>query len=353
MPRFALRVISLAGLLVAVACGYGAKPPLITPGDPVDYGSQAFYPQRWKQQDIDPMMVPWKGREVAFLTVDADLDRRVMTGLLAKLDEGWNHYGQLTGKSPRTFKQVDGMPTMVAIPKMELTCGYGCGYVGATGIELGAFYRHDYENITADPKAIPDYYFYEMGRNYYTFGDQHSLFVTGFAVFMRYVCLDELGLKSGQPTRRIIESAESIYADSEIPFLKAFTNHDGLTEKQNRLRDADGKSIRPSDQPVMYASAMLRLRRDHGGDAWVERFFRHLAACPNIKPTDQATALKQSYNWLVAASCAAGEDLSPLFADEWRMPLTPAQRTTLATTDWRADDLDAASIVQALSSPTQ
>ena len=39
---------------------------------------------------------------------------------------------------------------------------------------------------------MPHYVFYEMGRNYYTFGDRHSCFITGFAVFMRYVCMDAL-----------------------------------------------------------------------------------------------------------------------------------------------------------------
>lgn len=324
---FSLGAILLAGQTAAIQAEE-AVAPLITPGEAVDYGSQAFYPKRWKEKNIDPMMVPWKGERVVFLTGDSDLDRQVMTGLLAKLDEGWAHYEKLTGSRPRLFKQVDGMPTMAAIPKMELTCGYGCGYVGATGIELGAFYRSDYKNISADPKAIPDYYFYEMGRNYYTFENKHSLFVTGFAVFMRYVCLDELGLKSGQPTRRTIEEAEALYTKTDLPFLQTFTNHDGLTEKQNRLETS------PSDQPVMYASAMLRLRRDYGGDAWVARFFRHLDECPSVKATDETTALRQSYNWLVAASCAAGEDLSSVFVDEWRMPLSEAQRQILATAPW-------------------
>ena len=39
---------------------------------------------------------------------------------------------------------------------------------------------------------MPHYYFYEMGRNFYTFGDRHSLFITGYAVFMRYACMDAL-----------------------------------------------------------------------------------------------------------------------------------------------------------------
>lgn len=321
----------------------------LEPGKPIDYKPLAFYPDRWEKQGVDFAMTPWRGENVVFLTTSPDFDHDVMGGLLKTLDHGWGHYGELTGAAPTPTRVVDGLPVLAAVPNWKLTCGYGCGYVGGTGIELSAFYQSDYVNITKDPKAVPDYYFYEMGRNYYTFGDKHSLFVTGFAVFMRYVCLDELGLKSGQPTRRIIESAESIYTESDLAFLPTFTNHAGLSEKQNRLTGTDGKPIGPTDQPVMYASAMLRLRRDNGGDAWVSRFFRQLATCPVVKPNDEATASRQTLNWFAAASCAARQDLSPVFVDEWRMPLSEGQREALTTVAWDDPEINAGEVVGLLT----
>ena len=102
----------------------------------------------------------------------------------------------------------------------------------------------------------------------------------------------------------------------------------------------------PSDQPVMYATAMLKLRKDHGGDAWVAKFFRHLQQCPEISPDTEAHALAQSLNWLVAASCAAGKDLTPVFVDRWRMPLDPATRETLHKVDWASPGLDAAQVIK-------
>lgn len=331
----AFRMLPAVGVLV-VALGASAA-DAITPGEPIDYERLAFYPERWKEQGVDFDMTPWRGEKVVFLTKESGFDPGVMGGLLAKLDEGWDHYAALTGRSPAASRQVGGLPPIAAVPAARLTCGYGCGFVGATGIELSAFYSNDYKQIAADPNAIPDYYFYEMGRNYYTFGRKHSSFITGFAVFMRYVCLDKLGLKSAQPLRSTIESAEAVYARSGLEFLPTFTNHAGLREKVNRLKDADGRTIGPSDQPVMYASAMLRLRRDYGGDTWVARFFRQLATCPDVRVTDEATALRQCLNWLAAASCAAGEDLSPVFYEEWRMPLTTAQRRVMDEVDWERE----------------
>lgn len=341
-------VLTLLALLVAswfLACTSldvvaKEQQQALTPGDPIDFAPLAFYPDRWRKHGVPLEMVPWKGEHVVFLTNTAELDGAVMADLLGKLDAGWQHYAKLTGQQPRLFKQIDGVPTIAAIPGGHLTCGYGCGYVGSTGIELSAFYARDYENIKKNARNVPDYYFYEMGRNYYTFGNQHSCFITGFAVFMRYVCMDKLELTGGKSTRKTIESAIDEYAKTDVPFLKAFTTLDGLSEKKNRLK------ISPSDQPVMYASAMLKLRKDHGGDEWVERFFKQLATCPTVKPDTKEAGLKQSLNWLVAASCAAGKDLSPVFVDQWRMPMSPEGRKAFQAARWDDPRINAGQVVR-------
>ena len=108
-----------------------------------------------------------------------------------------------------------------------------------------------------------------------------------------------------------------------------------MSEKVNRLKD-----LRPSDQPVMYASVMLKLRRDYGGNAWVKRFFTYLARCPEAVVKSENGTKAQSMNWLVAASCAARRDLAGLFVDRWRMPLTKETRDALNAIDWSSEDID-------------
>jgi len=327
----------------------------LSPGDAIDFEPLAFYPQRWKDNKVDMTMYPWVGEQVVFLTMSPDFDGEVMAGLLERLDGGWLLYADLTGKKPRLTRQVAGKPTLAAISEFKLTCGYGCGYVGATGIELGAFYRSDYRNIQANPNAVPDYYFYEMGRNYFTFGEKHSLFTTGFAVFMRYVCVDRLKLKTDDQTRATIEAAEALYAKGNMPFLKAFTVVDGLHEKQNRL------STSPSDQPVMYASAMLMLRRELGGEAWLKKYYRYLDRCPRVRipnvkkqPLEAKQAgLRQALNWYVAASCAAGKDLSPIFVDRWRMPMSEQVRQVVTKVSWDSQNPDPTAIIKQLQDQAQ
>ena len=135
---------------------------------------------------------------------------------------------------------------------------------------------------------------------------------------MRYVCMDRLKCKDlDSQTRRTIDNCEEIYAKSDIWFFEAFTNLES-GEKSNRLKDASGRVISPSDQPVMYATAMLKLRRDCGGDEWVKKFCHTLRRCRPARADDIESAGTQVFNWVVCASVAAGRDLTPIFADRWR-----------------------------------
>ncbi|MEM8735503.1 MAG: sulfatase-like hydrolase/transferase, partial [Planctomycetota bacterium] len=289
-----------------------------------DYSQLAFYPQRWKDAGIGFDMLAWEGKQVVLMTKPGEYDAAEITAFVQRLDQGWATYSELVGKQPRKLKAFNGKPVICAIPKSNLSCGYGCGYVGGTGIEASAFYSIDLPNFRKQPESFQHYYFYEMGRNFFVFGDRHSLFTTGYAVFMRYVCMDRLRCKDlDEQTRKTIERCEAIYAESELGFFDAFTNL-GAGEKSNRLSDRDGRTIGPSDQPVMYATAMLKLRNDYGGDDFVKRFYHSLRRCKPVRASSIETAQTQIYNWLVCASIAAGEDLSSVFADRWRLPMTAA-----------------------------
>ncbi|MBK1835092.1 hypothetical protein [Roseibacillus ishigakijimensis] len=344
------------GVLVLFAGGFaaGQAEPALAPGEPFDYPSQAFYPERWEAKGLTMPLVPWKGEEVTVLTTDTELDGQVMAEFIARLDEGWRLYGELTGGTPRPFKQHEGQVTIVALPANDLSCGYGCGYVGSTGIEMTHFYEGHYPGLQKEARNVPHAYFYEMGRNYYVFGSRHSCFVTGFAVFMRYVCVETLDLVDrDEATKETILAAIDGYEKSDLGFVEAFTVQGGLAEKVNRLKDAQGRAIGPTDQPVMYASLMMRLRRDYGGNDWVARFFRQLETVPGERARSEAAARRQCVSWLVCASLAAGEDLSPLFCDRYRLPLSEQGRAVLAGVQWDKDGLTAGEVIARLPKEDQ
>ena len=125
--------------------------------------------------------------------------------------------------------------------------------------------------------------------------------------------------------------------------MKAFTNVVSKQgEKGHRLK------IRPSDQPVMYATAMLKLRKDYGGDVWCKKFFAALAKCPEADGRNLEGAKAQCLNWLVSASITAGQDLSPIFVDRWRMPMKKSVRDALGKIDWKDKKLDPAGVSRQL-----
>jgi len=319
--------------------------PPLKPGELVDYALLAFKPETWKTKGQSTMLSPWVGSNIVFLTTPGDYDGRLMANWVKRLDEGWLLYADLTGARPAPGRQLNGHATIAAVPDFDYTCGAGCGYVGITGIELAMFYRWNYPALRRNADAIPHYVFYEMGRNFYTFGNRHSCFTTGFAVFMRYVCMDTLQCADDDAaTRRKIDQAEALIRKGDMPFLRTFTNADGLSEKQPRLKDDQGKGVNPSDQPVTYASAMLRLRREQGGNEWLKRFFRALAGCPTAPSNTLDGARQQCWNWFLAASIAAERDLTSIFVDQWRMPLAGETRQALARIHWKAAGLTPAQI---------
>ena len=345
LPFFVL--VALTVTAVPAQSGTQSVEKEIAPRE-VSYERLAFYPKRWRKAEADFDMLAWEGKNVVFLTKKSEYDAKVMTAFVKRLDDGWQTYSELVGAQPRRFKQINGKPTICAIPKSNLSCGYGCGFVGSTGIEASAFYSIDLPEFKKRPDGFQHYYFYEMGRNFFVFGDRHSLFTTGYAVFMRYVCMDKLKcFDRDARTRKTIERCEEIYAKSDIGFFDALTNL-GSGEKSNRLRDSNGRVISPSDQPVMYATAMMKLRRDYGGDAWVKRFFQKLRECKSRKATDKDSARTQVYNWLVCASFAANKDLTPVFADRWRMPFTANQRRLMAAIDFSAQKVSVTKVVDSL-----
>lgn len=357
MPRKKSLGMTMICIALAVVCQSSvnshAEQPVIandTTIQPVkiDYSSLAFYPERWKKAEASFDMLAWEGKQVVFVTKRGNYQPEELTKFVGRLDHAWQKFSDLIGETPKPLKTFHDKPVICAIPKSNLSCGYGCGMVGATGIEASAFYSIDLPNFRKSPDSFQHYYFYEMGRNFYVFGDRHSSFRTGFAVFMRYVCMDGLGCKDLDiKTRRTIERCEEEYAKSDVSFYDAFLRLDS-DEKQHRLADRSGRTIVPSDQPVMYATAMLKLRRDYGGDAWVQRFYRALLQSNSAVATDIESAKVQLLNWLVCASVAAQKDLTPVFADRWRMPLTQNQRQVMLQTDWKDENIDIKQVVSNL-----
>ena len=67
--------------------------------------------------------------------------------------------------------------------------------------------------------------------------------------------------------------------------------------------------------------------------------------CRPARAKDVKSASTQVFNWLVCASVAAEKDLTPIFADRWRMQITDNQRRIMKQADWSAEDVDVRKLV--------
>jgi|GEM_PF-4770959 len=317
---------------------------LIKPIPGFDY--QPFYPDRWQQKDLEPQMVVWPGKEIAFLTMDATLDPKLMTPFVHRLDQGWKTYLDLIGQNPRQFKHWKNFPVLAAIPDGSLSCGAGCGYVGSTGIELALFYNRDLPNIRKNSKVCPHYIFYEMGRNFYLFGDRHSYFATGFAVFMGSVCLEATDSEDPLVSPAGFEALQKNMGSPKNPltFIEMFTSHGDAARAEHFQKVGISRS-----QNSNYAGVMLYLRRHYGGDAWVKRFY-HTLRTAEAFPLNKTTApYQQSLSWVVCASIAAGENLAPLFMERYKFLLSEKDQKTLEDINWKKNGLKVSPIVKKLS----
>jgi hypothetical protein len=71
----------------------------------------------------------------------------------------------------------------------------------------------------------------------------------------------------------------------------------------------------------------------------LRRFFIALRECQGASDNTRDGALRQCWNWYLAASIAAQRDLSVVFVDDWRMPLSGETRHALAALNWKQGDL--------------
>ena len=249
-----------------------------------------------------------------------------MARLCDTFDKVYEFYHDATQREPAPVRQYEGR---VTITEIEKTCGAGCGYLGATGIELmpGCF-RELYEGALKHneiDQALP----YEFGRNFWFYSPQlayrdgvdASSVITGYAVFMRFMAVEAAGAKlgpfrdhSGKEFRREVEGLVDLYvADPALNWENTL---------KRGAAPANAMGLGGTD---LFASFCFRLCRDHGGPKYAARLWQAVGKRPVAKTTQDAID-----NFVVAASVAAGKDLAPLFAKTWRWPVSAAAQAETA-----------------------
>lgn len=289
-------------------------------------------PVRFRDRDNNVHSLnAWEGDYVAVLSARSDIRPATMARLLRALDAGYAFYREATGYPPEPLFLYNGKLSIAQLPK---TCGAACGYIGQSGIELGGPMLDDMIAAIEARNEFDQAVFYEFGRNFWFYsdrltyegeggGDYSSAVVTGYAVLMRFLAMESANVSGGSfgawsfpEFRAKVEGMIDRYAaDPSQSWENTFALGKAQRDNPDRLGPTD-----------LFASLCFRLRRDYGGNAFVERLWRAAGKQPMTgRLTDAAD------NFAVAASIAAGRDLSGRFAREWRWPVSAAARERISS----------------------
>lgn len=256
----------------------------------------SFYDQTYE-------LTAWDGSEVSVLTESPDRDRAAMGDLVGTLDSAWRVYADMTGRRPSPYPPTtrNGLATIAEIPNGE-TCGAGCGYLGANGIEIAStYFQNLYDGVVSRDEydQIP---FYEMGRNYWFYGSQLggvADFTVAFAIGNRFVSMEEVGIAGGpfgdlsyEEFRRMATSdvLNAYQADPTLDWRSIFI--DGERVPDQRFGAAGD----------LAGAFYYEIYKDHG-IADYGRFYRELSG---LGPGPDADAAMT--NFLVAAFLGTGKD---------------------------------------------
>lgn len=267
------------------------------------------------------LLYAWPGRHIAFLTPDPQLDPKVMRRLLTVFDEVYEFYAKETGRLPEKLKTFRNLGTIAVV---KTACGAGCSYLGSTGVEL---LESTFEMLYAgvrDRDMFDQALFYEFGRNFWFYSkqmeykgaDDHGVVTTGYAVWMRFLAMDATGVKPGpfhdidfQIFRSTVESLVDEY-EAE-PALNW-----GNTLKVDKA-PSNSLGLGATD---LFASFMMRLTTAFGPH-FPARLWRAVGARPGAATSEEAVD-----NLVLAASAAARANLTDVFGDRWRWPISDRTR---------------------------
>ena len=259
----------------------------------------------------------WVGTHVAILTPEAERDPAVMKRLLQVFDQAYEYYHHITGKEPEPDKIFEGRSIIAVVVE---TCGAGCGNVGFTGIEL---LKNTFEVLYSgvrDRNEFDQVVFYELGRNFWFFeeqvqykkpDDQDSV-PTGYAVLMRFLSMDNAGVRPG-PFNGVKFSK---FRSTVVGLVKRYEADRRLTWSNTlRVGKAPDNSLRLGSTDL-FASFLMRLTRAFGSE-FPARLWPAVATRPPARTTQEAID-----NLVLAACAATSKNLTEIFAKRWRWPVS-------------------------------
>jgi hypothetical protein len=272
----------------------------------------------------------YRGDYVALRVANEIQDPQTVEYLLSALDDGYLATIDHVGEEPRKFRR--GMlDDLLSVAQVEPPCGFdnatACGFVGATGIELGD-YRMEQMIDAAALGKIESTVFYEYSRNFFVFGDGFNFSNTDyrggatrhFAHLLRFQIPNYIGLELGPDNTRI-------FNNNVDGILEEYTKNDSQCFFDT-LRQVDGPEFFSPLESVLIG-IYFELSRQYGQDFTLGMYNELRVLSDTVRRQIDADDLEAPVatqrsidNFAIAASRAAGDNLLNVFRDEWKFPIS-------------------------------
>jgi hypothetical protein len=265
-------------------------------------------------------LYPYVGAHIALLVPIAYYEPVVLSRITEAIDRAYRYYWQATGREPLYGLTFQGRTTVAVVPS---ACGgSGCGNVGATGIELQTQAFEELFYAVKERNQFEQLVFFELGYNFWFYEEKIAYptgdsVATGYAVFMRFMAMEAAGV-AGAPFGGVA------FADFEREVKSALVSYlaDPALTWENTLQVGQSPVGSSAD---LFAAFLFALRERYG-DEFVMRLWKEVDKLPERQTTQEAID-----NFVAAASRATQTDLTTLFADTWRWPVSPIVRVHGAT----------------------
>jgi hypothetical protein len=261
----------------------------------------------------------WNGKKVSILTQRNDLDPEIMNNWLNYLDLANEFYFNATNRvlGNSSLKEA-GSNQLIAV--VNATCGAGCGYLGANGIEyLNYFFDFDYDFIKRDG-AVNHIPFYEMGRNFWGYSEKLTYgsygiesMVTGFAVYMRFKSMEYAKLKPSTFDGFDFD----FYKTNVKNMVGVYLNNNALTFENtfgvNKGFAVGGQNLSSAD---LFASFCLKIESEYSKPDFSTIIWKEVAKRPNVANRQDAID-----NFILASCATLNKNIVSKFI-EWKFPVS-------------------------------
>jgi len=240
---------------------------------------------------------PWLGKRIALLTMEDHHDPQLMAEMVEQLDSAYEFYIKILGREPGLHIVYNGLAVIAEVPS---TCGYGCGMLGNTGIELAIPAFKEILAEFEESRAIGSLPIYELGRNFWFYSDKFSCRGWKADTGAAFASSMQL-LYYSKPDTKHAKDVENIHS----------LIRNALAAYEKGLKTPSTISARP------IVGMILALQNEYGGEKFAARFWQAMSQQLTAKTPQDCLQ-----NFARAASSAAQTNLTDLLNTRWNLQIS-------------------------------